>query len=74
MVPSLERNSFKNVSKGSAFLWQMQIQTIEYGLNDENTDKTRLKVNPVQDREPTHFQFYRILYKFLVFSSLFQRQ
>ena len=30
----LKRNSFKNVSKGPAFLWQTLIQTIEYGLND----------------------------------------
>ena len=30
----LKHNLFKNVSKGPAFLWQAQIQTIEYGLND----------------------------------------
>ena len=30
----LEQNSFKNVSKVPAFLWQTQIQPIEYGLND----------------------------------------
>ena len=30
----LVRNLFKNVSKGAAFLWQTQIQTIEYDLND----------------------------------------
>ena len=34
---------------------------------------TRLKVNSVQDREPTHFRFYIIFYKLLVFSNLFQR-
>ena len=26
----LEQNLFKNVSKGSAFLWQTQTQTIEW--------------------------------------------
>ena len=30
----LKHNIFKNVSKGPAFLWQTQIQAIEYGLND----------------------------------------
>ena len=30
----LVRNLFKNVSKGAAFLWQTQSQTIEYGLNN----------------------------------------
>ena len=28
-ITVLERNLFKNVSKGPAFLWQTQIQTIE---------------------------------------------
>ena len=32
--------------------------------------ETRRKVNSVQDREPTHFRFYRTLYKFSGFSSL----
>ena len=30
----LEPNLFKNVSNWGSFLWQTQIQTIEYGLND----------------------------------------
>ena len=31
---ALEHNLCKNVFMGPAFLWQTQIQTIEYGLND----------------------------------------
>ena len=31
----LELNLVKNVSNAPAFLWQNQIQTIEYGLNDK---------------------------------------
>ena len=30
----LKHNLFKKVSKGPAILWQTQIQTIEFGLND----------------------------------------
>ena len=37
----LEHNLFKNVSKWPAFLWQAQIQTIEYGLLWYNTDLWR---------------------------------
>ena len=29
-----KQNLFKNMSKGPPFLWQTQIQMIEYGLND----------------------------------------
>ena len=29
-----KQNLFKNVSKWVTFLWQTQIQTIKYGLND----------------------------------------
>ena len=31
---ALEHNLCKNVFMGPAFLWQTQIQTIEYGLKD----------------------------------------
>ena len=39
----LEHDFFKNISKGPALLWQKQIQTIWYGLND----KKRMKNNEV---------------------------
>ena len=37
---SLEHNLFKNVYTTAAFLWQTQIQTIIYGLN--NFDKKKI--------------------------------
>ena len=30
----LEHNMFRNISKRPAFMWQTQIQMIEYGLDD----------------------------------------
>ena len=33
-LPKLEHNLFKNESKWDTFLWQTQIQSIGYGLND----------------------------------------
>ena len=35
----LEHNLFKNVSKWVISLWQTQIQTIKYGLNDKKKIK-----------------------------------
>jgi len=40
---SLEHNLFKNVSNWVTFLWQTQIQTIKYDLNDTK----RIKKKPV---------------------------
>ena len=39
VIHFLERNLFQNVSNRPAFLWQKQIQNIEYGLNSYNVDK-----------------------------------
>ena len=37
----LEHTLFKNVSKWVIFLWQTQIQTIKYGLNDKKRIKKK---------------------------------
>ena len=47
----LEHNSSKNVSKRPAFVWQTQIQTIEYGLNNKIL-KGKKEVIDKQDLNP----------------------
>ena len=37
----IEHNLFKNVSNWVTFLWEMQIQTIKYGLNDTKMIKKK---------------------------------
>ena len=41
IVLALEHNLFKNVSKYVIFLWNTQIQTIKYGLNDTKMIKKK---------------------------------
>ena len=57
-MKELEHNLFKNVSKKSLFLWQKQIQAIEYGPNDA----IRIK------KEASYFDtllIYTLWYEFL---------
>ena len=44
-LPRLDHSLFKNVFEGPAFLWQTQIQMIEYGLYDTIQMKGRSYVD-----------------------------
>ena len=57
----LEHNLFQNVSKWVTFLWQTQIQTLEYGLNDAKRIKKKQVTLILYSFTPSDMNFQTIL-------------
>ena len=72
----LEHNSFKNVlSKGPAFLWISQIQTIEYGLNHTIwIKKQSYSILMLYSFIPSDMDFQTILMPKVILTKLCQRK
>ena len=61
MSPGLEHNLFTNVSEGTAFLWQTQIQTINHGLYDMIRIKSKELLFILYSFTPSDINFQSIL-------------
>ena len=69
----LEYNSIKNVSNWVTFLWQTQIQTIKYGLNDTKRIRKKLVTLILCSFTPSDRNFQTILMPKMILEKNFTK-